>query len=208
MVDQISLQCRCGAVQGKLSGLAHSKSKRIACLCDDCQAFAHYLGRASDVLTPDGGTDIYPAYPTQITFTKGTEHLQCLRLSPKGLYRWYTDCCKTPVANCPASAQLPYTGVIHSIMNPAADGTTADATLGPLHARIAGKFGIRPLQPGTHEKAPLSVIFMAVRLIATGWIKGQQQPSPFFDKTGQPRAAPYILTREQRSGLRKLCGPR
>jgi hypothetical protein len=208
MRDQLSLQCRCGAVQGKLSGLSHSKSKRIACLCDDCQAFAHYLGRAGDVLTPDGGTDVYPAYPTQITFTRGSEQLKCLRLSPKGLYRWYTDCCKTPVANCPGSSKVPYAGVIHSIIQPTADGTTADAALGPVYARIMGKCGIRPLQPGTHEKASPQVILMALRLIATGWFKGQQHPSPFFERDGQPRAAPYILTREERSGLRKLCGPR
>lgn len=208
MRDQISLQCRCGNVQGKLSGLAHSQSKRIACLCDDCQTFAHYLGRAGDVLTPDGGTDIYPAYPTQVTFTQGHEHLKCLRLSPKGLFRWYADCCKTPIANCPKSSKVPYVGVIHSIIRPEVDGTTADAALGPLEARIMGKYGIRPLQPGTYQTAYPGIIFMALRLMATGWIKGQQHPSPFYEENGQPRAEPYILTREERSGLRKLCGPR
>lgn len=208
MRDHISLQCRCGAVQGKLSGLSHAKGRRIVCLCDDCQSFAHYLGRAGDVLTPDGGTDVYPAYPTRVSFTKGTEHLKCLRLSPKGLYRWYADCCKTPVANCPTSSKVPYVGVIHSILHPAAEDTTVDAALGPPQARIMGKYGIRPLQPGTYSTAYPGVIFMALRLMAIGWISRQQHPSPFYDSTGSSRVVPYILTLDERNELRKVCGPR
>jgi hypothetical protein len=209
MRDQVTLQCRCGALRGKLTGLSELKSKRIVCLCDDCQAFPHYLGRAQDVLDANGGTDIFPVYPSQITFTQGTEHIKCLRLTRQGLLRWYADCCNTPIANVPPNPKLPYAGVIHSIMNHAADGTTADAALGPIYARIMGKSGLRPLPPGTHQKASLSVILMAVRLIASGWIKGRQQPSPFFDESsGRPRVEPYVLTPEERDRLRKLCGPR
>ncbi len=209
MRDSLTLQCRCGAVRGKVTGLLETKPKRIVCYCDDCQAFPHYLGCAADVLDAGGGTEVLPAYPSQVSIIEGSEHLQCLRLSRGGLFRWYTSCCKTAVANCPPSFKMPYVGIIHSMLKPAADGTTADAALGPVHARILGKFGIRPLPQGTHDTAPLGVILMAVSLIAKGWIKGRYRPTPFFDAvSGKPRVEPYILTPGERENLRKLCGPR
>jgi hypothetical protein len=31
----------------------------------------------------------------------------CLRLSDKGVFRWYTDCCRTPIGNTAASPRFP-----------------------------------------------------------------------------------------------------
>jgi hypothetical protein len=191
-----------------ISDFAKSKTIRIVCYCDDCQAFPHYLGRAQDVLDASGGTDICPAYPSQLRFTQGVEHLKCLRLTPKGLLRWYADFCKTPIGNCPPSFKVPYVGLIHSIMNHAADGTTHDAALGPVVACIQGRYGIRPLPPGAHEGTPLNAMAKAAKFIFRGWIKGWHQPSPFFDESGQARVRPYILTADERESLRKFCGPR
>ncbi|WP_141731130.1 DUF6151 family protein [Oligoflexus tunisiensis] len=208
MQDVISLQCQCGALRGQLTGLARSRAQRIVCLCDDCQAFAHYLGRAQDILDANAGTDVYPVYPAQIMLTQGVEHLRCLRLTAKGMLRWYAGCCRTPIGNCMAQPRMPYVGMIHCIMNHAQDGTTHEAALGPVHSRVQGKFGIGPLPPGTYEKAPLSLILITIRFLTIGWIKGRHQPSPFFDeKTGRPRVEPYILTPDERENLRKFCGP-
>jgi len=208
MNDHVSLKCRCGALRGRLTGLAQSSAKRIVCLCDDCQSFAHYLGRAQDVLDANGGTDVYPSYHSQIQITQGIEHLQCLRLSPKGMLRWYAACCKTPIANSPYSHKVPYVGLIHSFMDHAADGTTRDAALGPIHARVQGKFGIGPLPSGTHQTAPLPVILDVVVFLFRGWIKRRHQPSPFFEgSSGLPRVKPYVLTLDERKTVRKLCGP-
>ncbi|MBX2799781.1 MAG: hypothetical protein KTR31_19035 [Myxococcales bacterium] len=46
--------------------------------------------------------------PARITFTEGSEALRCMRLGPKGPLRWYTDCCKTPVANTFAHRPSPF----------------------------------------------------------------------------------------------------
>jgi hypothetical protein len=46
-----------------------------------------------------------------------------------------------------------------------------------------------------------------MKFLAMGFVKRQQQPSPFFDASGNPKAKPYILTSTEREKLRKFCGP-
>jgi len=174
-------------------------------MCDDCQAYAHFLGKAKQVLDANGGTDIFPVTPSHLKITAGAEHLKCLRLSPKGMFRWYAGCCKTPIANSMPSPQFPFAGVIHTIMDHSADNQTRDEALGPIIARVQGKHGIGPLPPGTHPTAPLSLILNTLRFLLLAWIKKQHKPSPFFDlTTGKPKVEPYILTPSERQGLRKL----
>ncbi|MDQ3232332.1 MAG: DUF6151 family protein [Pseudobdellovibrionaceae bacterium] len=206
MNDHVSLKCSCGKFRGRID-LAGMSSKRAVCLCDDCQAFAHHLGRAKEVLDANGGTDIYTCYPSHLEFTQGADQVKCLRLSPKGLLRWYAGCCKTPIANSPPSSRMPYVGVVHTIMDHAADATTHEEALGPVHMRIQGKFGIGPLPPGTDQKVSLPAILVVLRFLTSGWLRRKQQPSPFFDSKGQMRVTPYVLTRDERVSLRKLCGP-
>lgn len=205
----VSLKCRCGALRGTVEDVPRSGWARVVCLCDDCQAYAHYLGRASDVLDANGGTDIYPVAPASLKITRGLEHLKCLRLTGKGMLRWYAGCCKTPIANSAPYAQVPHNGVVHVIMDHAADGTTRDAALGPIRYRIFGKFGIGKLPPGTLDKASLPVVLGTIGFLLGGFLRRRYQPSPFFDpKTGQPSVTPYVLTTPEREALRPLCGPK
>jgi Family of unknown function (DUF6151) len=47
------LQCRCGTLKGYV---AHpERVNRVVCYCRDCQAFAHFLGGANDILDAQGG---------------------------------------------------------------------------------------------------------------------------------------------------------
>jgi Family of unknown function (DUF6151) len=96
----------------------------IAPYCKDCQAFAHFLGRAG-VLDPAGGTDIFQMPPGRLKLTAGTDAMQCLRLSSKVL-RWYTECCHTPIANTAARPGFPVAGVIHSFMDHGAGNRSQD----------------------------------------------------------------------------------
>ncbi len=45
----------------------------------------------------------------------GMGAVQCLRLNNRGLYRWYIDCCRTPIGNT-AGPRVPLIGVIHCFM--------------------------------------------------------------------------------------------
>src|SRR5258708_39078997 len=102
------LRCRCGCMRGIASNVSPSSGFRFVCYCKDCQAFARFLDRA-DVLDPAGGTNIFHLPPRRVTLTAGTDALRCLSLSNKVL-RWYTECCRTPIANTAAWPHFPAVG--------------------------------------------------------------------------------------------------
>ena len=103
MSTEVPLKCSCGSVQGVARDVSPKTGNRLVCMCDDCQAYAHHLGRAEHILDRNGGTEVFQLTPSQLTLTEGREHLRCLRLKEKGLMRWYAGCCNTPVANTLAS---------------------------------------------------------------------------------------------------------
>src|SRR5437660_3577353 len=88
MGKDVELRCRCGEVVGRVENASPQKVNRVICYCDDCQAFAHQLGRA-ELLNAQGGSDIVQVAPASLTFVKGQQHIAGLRLAPKGLFRWH-----------------------------------------------------------------------------------------------------------------------
>ena len=84
----LPLRCRCGHVRGIASAVSSSTGGRVLCYCKDCQAFARFLERA-DVLDAAGGTDIFQMPPGRVNLTAGMDAVRCLRLSNRGVYRWY-----------------------------------------------------------------------------------------------------------------------
>src|SRR4029077_11390639 len=98
MGDQVELVCRCGEVRARVTDASPRTVNRIVCYCDDCQAFAHRIGRA-DLLDSQGGREIVQLAPATLTFLQGQQRIVGLRLTPKGLFRWYASCCNTPVGN-------------------------------------------------------------------------------------------------------------
>ncbi|MFP6709993.1 MAG: DUF6151 family protein [Alphaproteobacteria bacterium] len=89
------------------------------------------------------GTDVLRMIPAQVTCRQGAGQLRCLRLTAKGLYRWYANCCKTPIANTIAPGP-PFVGVVRTAL--AADGPL-DAAIGPVQFYMQGKAAIT-LRPG------------------------------------------------------------
>src|SRR5215813_363473 len=110
MAVTVELHCRCGEVAGRVDNAAHDTTNRVVCYCDDCQAFAHHLGRA-ELLDAHGGSDIVQVAPASLTFEKGAARIAGLRLSAKGLYRFYSECCKTPLGNSISTA-VPFVGIV------------------------------------------------------------------------------------------------
>ncbi len=51
------------------------------------------------VLDERGGSQIIQVPPKNLTFTQGREVLASMRLTEKGLLRWYAGCCNTPIGN-------------------------------------------------------------------------------------------------------------
>lgn len=203
----ISLKCNCGSFEGLISEISHSLNRRFVCLCNDCQAYAHFLGRVDTVLDPNGGTEILSVHPAKIKITQGVENLTCVRLSDDGMIRWYTRCCKTPIANTQTSPRFPYVGLVHTIMNFSGNSNEKEQKLGPIYARVNGKYGIGPLPPHTSQNTPLKLIFWTLLFLVRGFIWKLYTPSPFFDSnTGKPRVTPSVLSDSEYESLIQLCG--
>lgn len=194
MTSDVPLRCRCGHIRGLAVGVGHEVGTRLVCYCDDCQRYARALG-TDGVLDRFGGTDIFQTTPARLRITEGTDEIRCLRLSEKGLIRWYSGCCKVPLVNTVASPKVPFVGVVHTFMDHASDGRTRDEALGPPRAFVQGKFAIGGVPPQAHRTAPLSLILRSIRVLLLGWVRGEHRPSPFFDaKSGAPIVVPSILT--------------
>ena len=195
-LQDLPLRCRCGHVRGVASEIAPSAGFRIICYCQDCQAFARWLGRP-DVLDGAGGTDIFQMPVGRMRLTAGTDAVRCLRLSGK-VFRWYTECCRTPIGNTAASAHFPIAAVIHSFMDHEADGHSRDEVLGLPRCRIFERSAIGPLPSKAAPPPSLRVFGQRATMMLRWWVRGLARPSPFFDeRTGAPRAAPRVIARRR-----------
>ena len=185
----IPLQCQCGQVKGRAIDISPETVNRVVCYCDDCQNFAHYLKQAERTLNEHGGTDIVQITPPQIQIDQGLEQLRSVRLKEKGLIRWYTQCCQTPVANT-VSESIPFVGLIHCFW---AESSEEQKTLGPVRYRIYGKFASGETPSEVSQGVPLLFILRNIIRVLGAKIRGLNQPSPFFDLKGIPISSPIIV---------------
>ena len=193
MPTDVPMGCSCGTLRGVARGLTPELGTRGICYCDDCQSFAHFLGRADEILDEHAGTDIFQISPARIELTAGTEQLACISLTPR-LVRWYADCCGTPIGNTLPVYQLPFVGLIHSCIQ-FAKGQSADAVLGPIRWRVHGRYakGDRG-QLDAYDRASLSLIWRFARMVLAARLRGDHKRSPFFDpRTGEPTVTPRML---------------
>ena len=203
MSTQAGLQCRCGEVVGMVTNASPRTVNRVVCYCDDCQAFAHQLGRA-DLLDAHGGSDIVQVAPASLTFAKGQDRIAGVRLSPKGLFRWHTTCCNTPVGNTLGPA-IPFIGIVAQAFN--TDTQRAEQVFGAPAGAILGKYAIgEPPAGSTGLNLPLLLRAIAKVL---GWrLRGRTWPHPFFrPNVREPIYPVTVLSPERREALRQHCGP-
>jgi hypothetical protein len=197
------LSCRCGKVGGRVTNATPNAVNRAVCYCDDCQAALHHLGR-KDLLNEHGGTDVVQVAPASLTFHRGNELIVGLRLTPKGLYRWHTSCCNTPVGNT-LGPGLPFVGIVARAFE--TNTTNADRIFGAPLGGSGGKFATG--NPPKHlTRLTARLVVHAVRLVL-GWkFGGGTWPHPFFDReTRAPTHPITVLSPAEREALRPLCGP-
>ena len=202
MGGQIEMRCRCGEVRGTVTDLSPRTVNRIVCYCEDCQAFAHQLGRA-DLLNAQGGSDIVQFAPPALSFTQGQPRIVGLRLKPNGLFRWYASCCNTPVGNT-LTPTIPFVGVLATTFGE----PRLDDVVGAPSGAIFGKYAVGEPPPGsTGPNLPL--MLRAIGRLLGWWLRRRAWPHPFFSReTGVPIYAVTVLSQDQREALRAFCGPR
>jgi hypothetical protein len=200
MPFDVPLRCQCGRVRGVASDVSPFSGFRFVCYCKDCQLFARFLQRA-DVLGPAGGTDIFQMPPGRVKLTAGADAMQCLSLSSKVL-RWYTGCCRTPIANTAANPGFPVIGVIHSFIDREAGGRSKDEVFGPALCRIYERSAGGALPPDAPGPPSPKLFARRASMMLGWWVRGLGRPTPFFDeRTNAPRAVPRVLTPSERAAL-------
>jgi hypothetical protein len=196
----LPLRCRCGRVRGVAREVAPSAGFRFVCYCSDCQAFARFLDRP-DVFDAAGGTDIFQMPAGRLKLTAGIDAVRSLRFSSK-VFRWYTDCCHTPISNTAAGPRLPVVALVHSFMSDTADGRSRDAILGPPLCRIYERSAIGPLPLNAPPPPSLRVFANRAVKILGWWWGGLARPNPFFDElTKAPLCAPRVLNPDEPADL-------
>lgn len=199
MSTDVELRCACGTVRGVVAEASARACNRAVCYCDDCQTFARFLER-DDVMNPRGGTDILQVAPSRVRFVAGQEQLRCMRLSPKGLLRWYTECCKTPAGNMLPTPRSPFIGF--PVRFVALEGRALDAAVGPSRGGLHGRFAIGGCPEGVPPRIGPGLLVRSVAWFLGNVVRRRHAPSPFFTASGEPVATPLVLTREQRAELR------
>lgn len=195
----LPIRCSCGTLRGIVRGASRRNGKRAICHCDDCQKYAHFLQRADEILDAHGGTEILQTSPARLQLASGVERLACVRLTPKGILRWYADCCHTPIGNTPATRTLPYLGLVHSCLDPTEARPMLDSLLGPVQLRVFACHarGDRAV-PDAHDGLPVTAILPVMGRVLIWRLRGDHRRSPFFDaQDAQPKATPHVLTTDE-----------
>jgi len=171
----------------------------VMCYCDDCQAFAHELRRA-ELLDAHGGSELWVTTPSRFRLSAGLGQLRCLRLSAKGLLRWHSGCCNTPVANTLVTARGPFVSMYGAFLAPGPRDLPGK-TYG-----VQGRFAIGGLPPGAHATSSLGLLAKASVFMARSFVTGARLPTPLFAAGGQPVVAPRVLSVAERQALRPVAG--
>lgn len=178
MSKTVELSCQCGEVQGQLNIVPKSYF-HVHCLCIDCQNFATYLKNEALILDEYGGSELLQTYPQHLTISKGVEHITAIQHQEKGLYRWFTSCCHTPLANTMHAAHIPFVGVSVKMMTLENEAQKL-AVLGPVSIKAFAKYARGDAPKDAHQRFPLSYMPKIIGFMLKGMLRKQHKPSPFF----------------------------
>lgn len=181
-------------VEVTLAVPASGAGTRVTCYCKDCQTAASLFGHADELLSPGGGSEIWQTTPDRVTIASGAEHLEILRLSPKGLFRWHARCCDTPIFNTMSRVAWPFVGVV--LRQAELDG--AASGLGSSRCRAFTKYA-RP-EPGA-PKSDRGFVGAGLRVLSrmmAAWISGRAKSNPLLTVVGAPIAPVSVIPLEQR----------
>jgi len=193
-MHDLKLSCQCQKVQAVIPNIKPGTGTRLICYCADCQAFAQYLQPEGTLLNEFGGTEVLQLAPSMLRFEQGQSQLRCMRLTKKGLYRWYSACCNTPIANT-VSRKIPFVGLQRAFIDNAQD---VELAIGP----VLGSVGIDDAKPGLPNAAVMAAqkgkIKLKVILKLLQWkLLGKGRINPFYQKDGKAVIKPLLLSADK-----------
>ncbi len=190
-MSDLSLSCQCGSIKGTAQTVTKSSSIRVVCYCSDCQAFAVEIGAEGCVLNEHGGTEILQVAPALVHFTQGEEHIACLRFGEAGTFRWYAECCNTPIGNT-TQPSFPFIGLNHAFIETDLASKTAD--IGPVRWHIQTQHAADSWPEDQKRIGFPTRLTLSVMSKVLGWkIRGLSRPNPLFTEAGHPRVQPRLV---------------
>lgn len=190
----MQLRCRCGKLRGQVD--TARVAARAVCYCKDCQAFGRFLGPGA--LDAAGGTEVAATLPAAVRFDSGLEHLACMSLSPKGLYRWYASCCRTPVGTTPRDPRTSYVGLIRACLDVSPE--QMDRELGPVRSHVNTASATKPVTSG--GVATFGVVARVGLMLLKARLGGGYRDNPFFEPRSRTPVKPVqVLSLEERKAL-------
>ncbi|WP_298842656.1 DUF6151 family protein [uncultured Roseobacter sp.] len=192
-MTSVSFSCNCGTLKGVLHEATPQNVCHLVCFCRDCRAFARHMGQAGH-LEPGGGSPLVQVLPARIEISDGVDQIACLRLSPKGLHRWYAACCNTPLANTVGSPRMPLAGMWRGLF-----GQTE--VFGPVTTLGFTKHAVREPGAPKRDKGIIRMMGGLLGRAVPAWMSGTARQSPFFDEHGAPVSPPVVLDLSQRNAL-------
>jgi len=189
-MSDLKLSCQCEKMQGMVANIKPGKGTRLMCYCADCQAFSQYLQSNGALLDEYGGTQVLQLAPSMVRIEQGKEYLSCVRLTKKGLYRWYSTCCHTPIANT-VSRKIPFVGLHRAFIDSQQD---IDTAIG----KVVGSVGIEDAKPGLPNAKALAqrqgkIKFKMVLKLLIWKLLGKGRTNPFYSEDGKAVVKPLIL---------------
>jgi hypothetical protein len=133
-----------------------------------------YLGRI-DLLDANGGSDIVQVAPGSITLVEGTDKIVSLRVTPKGLCRFYAMCCNTPLGNT-VGPTIPFVAIIVQALEKSAE--ERDKIIGRPIGAIYGKYALGVV-PNASRKISPGLILRGIRMVV-GAAQRQGVASPLL----------------------------
>lgn len=179
-----SFACQCGALQGDIE--EEGVHSHVVCYCHDCQRFPESLG-AEYVLDAQGGTEIVQVAHSRLRITQGREHLAMLRLSERGMLRWYAACCNSPIGNTMPGPKIGFIGLIAPIIQT----DDLNAEFGPITSVVNVNSAKGELKPKGYGL--LTGIRRILLIMLDARLGGKYRQSLFFDQKGKPVVVARIL---------------
>ncbi|QOY95759.1 hypothetical protein IM543_07960 [Massilia sp. UMI-21] len=190
----IALRCRCGQLRGQVD--SRRVAARVVCYCKDCQAYGRFLG--AGVLDAAGGTEVAATLPAAVRVEAGLAHLACMSLGPRGIYRWYAACCRTPIGNTPRDPRTSYLGLVRACLD--APDAGLERELGPVRCRVATRSAQAPVSASGLASA--SAVCRIGMMIVKARLGGGYKENPFFQpNTDAPVKPVQVLSLEERKAL-------
>lgn len=192
MGEELPFRCRCGAVRAVAQDVTPETVNRVVCSCKFCRSYARILRGASELTDDWEGTSMFHMSPRHLSFGAGFDQVSCLRLTETGAIRWYTVCCRTPVANTFPHGRVPFMAMMEIFIDRTLVTRPVDQVLGPVRARVnTALSGEEAKRQSARWTDLVGMLFRLLPKLFRWWRRGDHKHFPFFDaETATPVIEP------------------